>query len=69
MLMVVFKHVGMTLTCTWCGGDADLHGNGAHLHGAGNGQHKHTLIDMVIVAPAKCMHKTYLQGGGNSLFQ
>ena len=51
------------------GADADLHGNAAHLHAAGNGRHKHTLIDMVILAPAKCMHKTYLQGGGNSLFQ
>ena len=51
------------------GADADLHGNAAHLHAAGNGRHKRTLIDMVIVAPAKCMHKTYLQGGGNSLFQ
>ena len=44
-------------------------GSDADLHGAGNGRHMHTLIDMVIVAPAKCMHKTYLQGGGNSLFQ
>ena len=43
--------------------DADLHGSGAHLHGAGNGGHTHALVEMVILAPAKRMHNTYLQGG------
>ena len=47
------------------GADADLHGNGAHLHGG----HTHTLVEMVILAPAKRMHNTYLQGGANCLFQ
>ena len=47
--------------------DADLHGSGADLHGAGNGGHTHTLVEMVILAPAKRMHNTYLQGGGNCL--
>ena len=47
--------------------DADLHGSGADLHGAGNGGHTHTLVEMVILAPAKRMHNTYLQVGGNCL--
>ena len=43
------------------GADPDLHGNGAHLHGAGNGGgYKQTLVEMVILAPAKCMHKTHI---------